>query len=161
MCCRSATLPMLYKPRFCCHCGDEIERVNWRFRDSRRFCDICETDHVLDDWAGLTSCFLFMIAFVTFYPSDQKTAELRPGPVRSRVAETGRTADAVGIGQDPSVDSQELSGPPESGKVDLVSPSTPIPKPTLESFCNAPTRKGTPCTRKVRKGERCWQHRDK
>jgi hypothetical protein len=25
-------------------------------------------------------------------------------------------------------------------------------------YCGALTRKGTPCSRRVRKGERCWQH---
>jgi len=25
-------------------------------------------------------------------------------------------------------------------------------------FCGAPTKKGTPCSRRVRGGGRCWQH---
>jgi len=151
---------MLYKPRFCCHCGDEIERLNWRFRDSRRFCDICETDYVLDDWASLISCVIFVIAFITFYPSDHRTSEFTSGPVRMRTPETGKAAEGVGIARETESRPEELSGPQEPGKSDSVSPP-PIPKPTLDAFCNVPTKKGTPCTRKVRKGERCWQHRDK
>jgi hypothetical protein len=146
---------MLYKPRFCCHCGDEIERVNWRFRDSRRFCDICETDHVLDDWAGIIACVIFMISFVTFYPSPPKTTEFEPGRIGPM--------DDGSIGRESSEASQVTSGSasPAVGVGVATQESRPLPKPTLEAFCGAITKKGTPCTRKVRKGERCWQHKVK
>ncbi|MBK7707400.1 MAG: hypothetical protein IPJ30_17025 [Acidobacteria bacterium] len=41
---------MIYKPNFCCNCGEKIERVEWNFSNSRRFCDVCQTEFFVEDW---------------------------------------------------------------------------------------------------------------
>ena len=41
---------MLYKPNFCCQCGDAIERVEWKLWTSRRFCENCEIHFRQTDW---------------------------------------------------------------------------------------------------------------
>src|SRR4051794_15009547 len=37
-------MPVLYRPKFCCQCGETIERVEWKPWTSRRFCAVCESD---------------------------------------------------------------------------------------------------------------------
>ncbi|HVE56628.1 MAG TPA: hypothetical protein VNB22_07350 [Pyrinomonadaceae bacterium] len=41
-----------------------------------------------------------------------------------------------------------------------VKPAETAPVSSAEAvyFCGAPTRKGTPCSRRVKGGGRCWQH---
>src|ERR1051325_2050860 len=41
---------MLYRPSFCSHCGEKIERSEWPLLVSRRFCDVCANDYKLTDW---------------------------------------------------------------------------------------------------------------
>jgi hypothetical protein len=154
---------MLYKPRFCCHCGDRVERVVWRFRDSRRFCDVCETDYVLDDWAGIISCVIFVFGFLLFVPKSEQPKVFEGGPIGFKQENSsqpessrGAPAESVGTYSENSTPVGELGGPASA-----VEPPTPKPKPTLDAYCEAITKKGTPCTRKVKKGERCWQHKDK
>ena len=36
------TPTFLYKPNFCAECGEKIDRENWHFWSSRRFCENCE-----------------------------------------------------------------------------------------------------------------------
>jgi hypothetical protein len=36
---------MFYRPKFCCECGEKIERVEWKLWTSRRFCEFCETEY--------------------------------------------------------------------------------------------------------------------
>lgn len=43
---------MLYKPRFCCECGEKIEKTDWGLLDSRRFCAVCSSIHGLHDHIG-------------------------------------------------------------------------------------------------------------
>ena len=40
---------MLFRPSFCCNCGERIERAEWSIRDSRRFCDLCSTDFTVQE----------------------------------------------------------------------------------------------------------------
>ena len=41
---------MLYKPKFCCQCGEQIQRIDWNLRTSRRFCELCETEFTVYEW---------------------------------------------------------------------------------------------------------------
>src|SRR5690606_8192860 len=36
---------MLFRPTFCCSCGEKIDRVEWRLWTSRKFCEVCESVH--------------------------------------------------------------------------------------------------------------------
>src|SRR5688572_554109 len=36
---------MLYRPNFCCNCGEKIERVEWNLLTSRRFCVVCSSEN--------------------------------------------------------------------------------------------------------------------
>jgi len=150
---------MFYKPKFCCHCGDAIERVHWRLRDSRRFCDICETDHVIDDWSGVIACSLFIFSFFVFSPGEKIDRTFNP------VGAPARSSGIMEIGNE----KRQSLNPTSENNHDSLGPDLPSQsnekkppaKPKLDSFCGVITKKGTPCTRGVRKGERCWQHQDK
>src|SRR4051812_10831584 len=32
---------MLFRPSYCAHCGEKIERAEWHLWTSRRFCELC------------------------------------------------------------------------------------------------------------------------
>lgn len=135
---------MLFKPKYCCSCGEKIERLDWGLRTSRKFCEICETDHLLEDWASVAVAMLalFIGIFGTVLLQRSARAEIPKDPVIQRAPES---------------DSRKQDGPIKS--VDEVAAPSPSQKQAA-FFCGALTKKGTPCTRRVGvKGERCWQHR--
>src|SRR5688572_23711430 len=37
---------MLYRPNFCCHCGEKIARSKWLPWTSRRFCEFCQVEQM-------------------------------------------------------------------------------------------------------------------
>ena len=69
---------MLYKPNFCCNCGEKIERANWSVITSRRFCDVCQEDFRLQDWSpkifALLMSIIGIFGFGTLLLSGEKPA---------------------------------------------------------------------------------------
>lgn len=149
---------MFYKPKFCCHCGDAIERVHWRLRDSRRFCDICETDHVIDDWSGVIACLVFIITFFIFYPGEKSHQSFKPrgSPVKASGPQHSNKENEGPSNSSSDISFEAIESEPSTKSIERRPPT----RPKLDSFCAAITKKGTPCTRKVRKGEKCWQHKE-
>lgn len=179
---------MFYKPNYCCNCGEKIERIEWRLLTNRRFCEICETDHQLDDWLKRGFPVLFMLVglfgFGSYFqtengPSTPATAErkltlssvaenearinsIESSPkkalknalvnesVRSAKEENRQLRRKVPVEQN-SVNEQDLSPV-------VISKSPQKDENGTVYFCGAETKKGTPCSRKVKGGGRCWQH---
>lgn len=173
---------MLFKPTFCCNCGEKIDRSEWKIWTNRRFCELCETDHTFAEWTlriFLGVCVFFSILFVfSSFVSDKKSAG--DGTVRklNNPAPIGRVADpALGIDS-----RQEVIGRNENAEsvvrsaANLPANVSPANKPKIRTdlaeviqnqqtpgissiyFCGAETKKGSPCSRRVKGGGRCWQH---
>ena len=160
---------MLYRPKYCCNCGEKIERVHWNLKTSRRFCELCETDFVLEDWLPRVAVVL-VIAFGAIGAAGFLRTEVKePAPV-SR----GTVPPAAAADQNPETRNAVAATRPATGQerqtrvsqsntaANELPPEKGQPKRAggeeRFSFCGAETKKGTPCSRRVRKGERCWQH---
>ncbi len=179
---------MLYKPKFCCQCGDKIERVDWNLLTSRRFCDLCQTEFTIYDWLpkiGLGIGMLFGIFFIgSFFRTADKTDSfatpkyLNNAPQKNDLPNQKRTDQLAEI---PNNQTQQgnLNATPaiqtqtNDQNAGVVNQSTGQKKQAelLQSrqnekkdpvyFCGAETKKGTPCSRRVKGGGRCWQHEGK
>src|SRR5687767_15365653 len=69
---------MLYRPNFCCHCGEKIARARWTPLTSRRFCEFCEIEqqqHELLPKALIGVAFLVGAAGLTAYIGGNGNAE--------------------------------------------------------------------------------------
>ncbi|HEX6123922.1 MAG TPA: hypothetical protein VFZ23_00975 [Pyrinomonadaceae bacterium] len=167
---------MFYRPNFCCHCGEKIVRSRWTPLTSRRFCDFCEIEqkqHDLLPRAGVVIALLVGAAGMTAYfgGGDKKTghaAQVSSSPstaqrqVRENRGEKGAAAlsskgtsggsnlnvnGVLAAANDPALPKQ-LQAPPGSSTEPVY-------------YCGAMTKKGTPCTRRVKTKGRCWQHKGK
>jgi hypothetical protein len=156
---------MLYRPHFCCNCGEKIERDEWPLFASGKFCDVCRAELRLSDWTpkviiSLAALMAFAV-ISSFFQSDRLPAHEvvstlpPPAPVRL-VANSNTTPSAVQQSQTgPSVNSNS----PSAVETAPVRPVPAIKTTEAVYFCGAATKKGTPCSRRVKKpGERCWQH---
>jgi len=163
---------MFFRPKFCCNCGEKIERSEWRLWTSRRFCDLCATEYKLLDYLPaavvvLGLCLaLFGIGNFLREPENEQGFDrvrtsakpqqnLKPAPLYSQKTEP---IEHTG------------SGARTAANIATVAPTGPIPQiyeqPNREAktsedavfYCGAMTKKGTPCTRRVKTKGFCWQH---
>lgn len=160
---------MLYRPNFCCNCGEKIERLEWNLLTSRRFCVVCSTENrahdILPRLAITAGALALMFGFGSLWSGSGR-------------AEPGTAGNGVGI----KSSLQPAASVKPIGSSDEIRPEPP-PNPEVQAteqprtgstaaavadrnadkyFCGALTKKGTPCSRKVKaKGQRCFQHEGK
>jgi hypothetical protein len=168
---------MFYKPKYCCNCGEKIERANWTIFSSRRFCELCETEnkgyeYALRAFAGI-AILIGLGGFATYL---QRSAPAKENETRVEAAGLKRGLAVENRG--PAAGSPKLDGaanlsakPPQAQSNSLQS-NNPVAavenlkqrenpsKSSTETafYCGAMTKKGTPCTRRVKTKGRCWQH---
>jgi hypothetical protein len=150
---------MFFRPNFCANCGEKIERADWGLLTSRRFCQVCESEFKGQDLIPRVIVSLGVVAGVFGFGSYLK----------SGIATETR---AVKL-QQPVVaaTAQQLTNVAENKPQTSQSPLTVAALPSVEQppkakvetrdsqyFCGAETKKGTPCSRRVKGNVRCFQH---
>jgi len=161
---------MLYRPNFCSNCGEKIERANWPLMASRRFCDLCQTEHQAVDWLPRIAIVIGLIfgaaGLVAFYRPAQRTDNIDFKQATEVITRSRKTQSANQNNATPLSIPQSQTGPalaetertPMSAPVPLKSSTKPS-EADVVYYCGAETKKGTACTRRVKHaGERCWQH---
>jgi hypothetical protein len=169
---------MLYKPKFCCECGVKIERGDWRLWTSRRFCQNCEIDKKAHEWTGKIAAAGLILFGLFGIGSFLQTAE-KPLKVMSAPTAPGNSAKIRQVSPSNDVqtrtqtagNSNRVSNVNQSLKKESEPKSAENPQLQLSAasekksdanepvyFCGAQTKKGTPCSRRVKGGGRCWQH---
>ena len=169
---------MFYKPNYCCNCGEKIERENWSFTASRRFCDVCQTDFVLNE--RLPQMFIVLMALVGIFGigsywrggekpvnvSSKQFASVPPGPGKNPANQLSQVSTNLGASQTAqtnNVQTNRQNAPQSRNLTSKQQPNqsenAPLAPEEAVYFCGAPTKKGTPCSRRVKGGGRCWQHK--
>lgn len=168
---------MFYKPNFCCNCGEKIQRTDWKLLSSRRFCDVCQIENQGHEWLPRAIVGIGVIAGIFGFGTlmGSKTAD-QMVPVR-----LAQTADARQTLSAPESKSQVLlpqteqsrtavSSAPSASDLPALAPGTltkeqPRPRNSASDdpvyYCGAMTKKGKPCSRRVKSKGRCWQHADR
>jgi len=147
----------MYKPNFCAECGERVARERWHVWTSRRFCPACDAPRRARRIAAplaLWACLIFL-GFVlgrAGRPAAPPLVVVRGGAASGEV--TSRAAGGVG-----TTDDGGRPGP--SYGADGTESERPTDPLEVVSICGARTKKGTPCSRRVRGTGRCWQHRGK
>lgn len=176
---------MLYKPKFCCSCGEEIERVDWGWFASRRFCELCETQHKVYDLLPRVLVAFGLLTGVLGFGFYWQKAENAANRLPHQIVDNNRSADKNSAAQTNSLQLSANQNVQETAQTQarnvavqtqnktqtaFVKPSLPVARQTgqIENqpvavsektyFCGAETKKGTPCSRRVKGKERCWQH---
>lgn len=167
---------MLYNPKFCCECGEKVERPDRKFWTSRRFCELCETDFLFTEWLGkigVGAGLLFGMIYLgsAFLPApavnhqDKSAAELPARRLAESQAPNGLAGNLNRESQPQRETENAATALPPVSRDSKPSPALNkqiAAKQTTSAgavyFCGAETKKGTPCTRRVKGGGRCWQH---
>lgn len=168
---------MPYKPKYCCQCGEKIDRIDWKPWTSRRFCELCETEFGIYEWLsrGLfgVGLLLGLFGIGSYLQKDDKPLNVAPKQfvsgvpsTRSAVVEQTNasqvsTNNAVQTLAQSSNSAAQIKS--QIGRQASDFKTKQIDSPTTERseelyFCGAETKKGTMCSRRVKSGGRCWQH---
>lgn len=168
---------MSYKPKYCCECGDRIERASWNFTTSRRFCDVCETNFRHLDWsprvAVVVSLILTVFAVGSLLRKPEKSLAVLSNDSPSVSGNLNQNPSAQfaatqknGAAANNQTAEANTSIQPKPANAALIKSTEKTKSSANQSgaaeeavyFCGAQTKKGTPCTRRVKGGGRCWQH---
>jgi hypothetical protein len=139
----------LYKPNFCCECGESVVRPRWRVWTSRRFCATCGRRFKR---GSLKRALLLASALCL------------PGFLLGRLSSPAPPPLVLDRGAQAPLPPQPAPAPakpePAYGP-DGAANERPTDPEEVVYICGARTKKGTPCQRRVRGPGRCWQHRGK
>ena len=171
---------MLFRPSFCCNCGERIERSEWKLWTSRRFCDLCKTDFTVQEFMSkgivVLAAVVSVVGIVNYLSGGPSRSNLpltraAEKQVANQNVESSKANVAVANAQPAQLETKQIppaaAAPAEEKMVPRALASIPpvdsAARPAPDStgpiyFCGAETKKGTPCSRKVKGNVRCWQH---
>ena len=140
----------MYKPHFCAECGEQVIRSQWRLWTSRSFCEGCSrrlrrgrvVAPVVAGAALLGGGFFVGHAF-------------RADPPPLMVLRGNLPAAPVALAAtNPPPNPEPASYGPDGSATERPTEAT-----ETTYLCGARTKKGTPCSRRVRFPGRCYQHK--
>lgn len=167
---------MFYKPKYCCNCGQEIEKTDRNMWSSGRFCDVCEDDFKPQEWIPriivLGGIVLSLFGFGSLMNSNEKPpnltarqfAETAPSQKKevkdnkTQLLENSNSKISTNINGQLSAEKQSPGAKNLSKQKEKVTDETKVSDTEPTYFCGAATKKGSPCSRRVKGGGRCWQH---
>ena len=165
---------MFFRPNYCANCGEKIVRAHWGILTSRRFCQVCESEYKGQDLiprfiVGL-GVLLALFGLGGYLKSSAEVPNFRASALQPRhlvenkvVAQQPARSDkqpgSLGTASDKEVVGSEKDAQTSSPTFKQV------PQPVVRTvssepsyICGAETKKGTPCSRRVKANTRCFQH---
>ncbi|MBV6497432.1 MAG: hypothetical protein DYH05_05890 [Acidobacteria bacterium ACB1] len=156
-------MQVFFRPKFCVNCGEKIIRDEWNLWTSGRFCELCETEFRGRETARRVAAVLAVlgIAAVGFaFVIPQRPLETRLVAANASTGGPKALVSRTEPAKLPANQAKEQAiaqKTPESLAPSEQKPEVVASEPTY--MCGAETKKGTPCTRKVKGNVRCWQHK--
>ena len=161
---------MFYRPNFCANCGEKVERAEWGLLTSRRFCPVCESEFKGQDLIPRAVVAVALLVGIFGTGAYMRSGPSTPAPVAFR-----QPVKATGPGSQPTVGPRAGSAPTATNPPDVgrsgaqpqesirpaqAAPSVPRYEAADDTYiCGAETKKGTPCSRRVKGNIRCYQHK--
>ncbi len=166
---------MFYRPNFCCQCGEKIERPRWTPLTSRRFCEFCEIEQKQHELLPRAAAILVLLVGAAGLIAYFNGAAGQSAGPQSGAGRSGSNREfGTYTRQKPESDSKRASGQANlshAGVSNGMQSANASPSADLKQreavqnssidpvyYCGAITKKGTPCTRRVKTKTRCWQH---
>lgn len=159
-------MPVLYTPNFCCNCGEKIERIEWNLLTSRRFCIACSSEKkahdILPRFAVAAGALALMFGLGSLWTGSGRAEPVlteQPVGIKSSAQPTAPAQPSVTV-DDTRSEAIPLQNARAQEQARTSNSGAAVERKNADGyFCGALTKKGTPCSRKVKaKGMRCFQH---
>ncbi|MEO6390433.1 MAG: hypothetical protein ABIP75_01195 [Pyrinomonadaceae bacterium] len=138
----------MYRPHFCAECGEQVVRLKWRPWTSRSFCDGC-----VKGTRRLRLAVPVLVGVLILGGGFAAGRALQSQPPPLMVLRGGEPATAQPLVSTPA------SPQPVAYGADGTATERPTEANETIYTCGARTKKGTPCSRRVRFPGRCYQHK--
>lgn len=139
----------MYKPNFCSECGAKLLRLRWHLWTSRKFCNTCARR------LRKPRLISTVLATVTLVGAGYVAGRVRRPAPPPLIIERRSDSPLNDNGQ-PATSTQRLSSESGVSQTEATNASPAVEE--VVYLCGARTKKGTPCSRRVREPVRCWQH---
>jgi hypothetical protein len=151
----------MYRPKFCCECGERVARARWRLWTSRRFCQACGR-RLRRARLARPLAFAAALAALCFALGRASKPSAPPAVFERGALDLARlpAPDAARAREARQSGAEAQKAEPAYGP-DGTANERPTDPSEVVYICGARTKKGTPCQRRVRGPGRCWQHRGK
>lgn len=157
---------MRFRPKFCANCGEKIERADWGLLTSRRFCQVCESEFKGQDLLPLVvliaGSLLGVFGFGAYLKSDSGGEQAVRQPLKQTAFPLAtKPSPQMPVNVEPAPkteappDRRQSTEPPAAHSTSVQ--RTVASEPAF--YCGAETKKGTPCSRRVKGNIRCYQHK--
>jgi hypothetical protein len=143
-------------------------REKWTPLTSRRFCEFCAVEqkqHDLLPRAAAVVLFLFGVAGFTAYVGGSNSVTGSKTERAKTSAPIPKLAERNDVASNRADTSKAPPANANSSAAANLAPSNSIQRRAVSNsstepvyYCGAMTKKGTPCTRRVKVPGRCWQH---
>jgi hypothetical protein len=175
---------MLYTPKYCAECSNAIESYQQGTLIKTQFCENCEGDFKWQKFFPLIGIGIGLLGVIfmlgAYLKKPDKPVNLLTTPTAETASNKNRTSSnqtnpQVSPNTNVQIPQQETAGnyPGQNNSVRLAdnaerktstakqNAGEGKQKTTEEAvyLCGAQTKKGTTCSRRVKGGGRCWQHR--
>jgi hypothetical protein len=171
---------MLYKAKYCGECGVELQDYGESFWLRSKFCGVCKQDFKVWEFISRFGGIIIAITSIAFNvgvavqkPSENKLnvakteiASIAPKPIQkieNIQPNNSVQPKKVEVSQQVALSSKQPETQPVRQKFDKETPqnvqeNSQVTVPEAVYMCGTKTKKGTPCSRKVKGNVRCWQH---
>jgi hypothetical protein len=173
---------MFYKPRYCTECGSELQDYGESFWLRSKFCEICKPNFKTGEFfsrfggVGLAAiAAIFGVGTLLRQPVE-KPLNLAKTEISNIAPAAKPTQKIENVLPNKVVQPKQVDANQQVALL-LKQPETQSAKQTFDKktqqsvqelsqsfvpevvyMCGAKTKKGTPCSRKVKGSVRCWQH---
>lgn len=153
----------MYRPKFCCECGERILREKWKLWTSRRYCDNCAKQFQKKQIIAPILIGSSLLASGLFIGRAIRTEQPPLLEKSSLVTLTSTPGKSQNTNNKANINSQSntQANTSTSTQNNANTLQTPLESQPPAYYCGARTQKGTPCMRRVRGAIRCWQHEGK
>lgn len=161
----------LYTPKYCSECGDKINEMPRGILSDPRFCSICAADKEFITWAPKIAGFILFVAAAGFcgWLANANGMIGKPAKIAA-VTVLKNGSDPKFEPKSEEIPAKALYSADAQGKQDVravvepkIEKQAPLEHKQAEKvfYCGAMTKKGTPCSRRVKTNTRCYQHAGK
>lgn len=149
----------MYRPNFCTDCGERIWRKRWYPWTNRRFCPKCATR--LRRATVFVPVFGVLALLAATWLAGRSVSPEPPPLIIEQAAFTQNPPVSSTFNDVESNNAQSQPAPALAAQpAARATYNDTLDDPTeTVSICGARTKKGTPCSRRVRGTGRCYQHR--
>jgi len=161
---------MLQKTYYCNNCGEKIEVTEKSRFDGGRFCGVCRSEFPVQAFGSkvmmLAAVIIGVFGIGSLWRGGDKPLNLSVKQIaanssnqsNSTVNQTARTNNSVNVQPTTQTAASQTNLRPTAFSENKQKVSAPVSNGEASYYCGAMTKKGTPCSRRVKGGGRCWQH---